>query len=141
MRIEDFNVERGQGTGRVSARVIWEDCHRDDEEVYFEVRDEAGIDGLTLNANAFLVGRVIPAMHYGEERVYVDDEICPQLEEGLSTALSVIKLWQNGRNCRLPQIEAKNRIQFPRVVSGRRAGCFFSGGVDSFATLRANHNQ
>jgi hypothetical protein len=77
-------------------------------------------------------------MHYGEERVFVDAEICPELRDGLITAMSLLRYWFYKPDRALVRIEAKVRSGMPIPRTPERAGFFFSGGIDSFATLRAN---
>jgi hypothetical protein len=137
MKITDFRSEKKGNRARVAATVSWEDCDRPTQEVYFET-DEAFADSLSCNPHAFLVGCTIPAMHYGEERVFVDAEICPELREGLITAMSWLRHWYYDPDRALVRIEAKRRSGLPTPRTPERAGFFFSGGIDSFATLRAN---
>lgn len=137
MRIENLRSERRGNRARVAATVTWEDCDRPTHEVYFET-DEAFAEGLSCNPHAFLVGCVIPAMHYGEERVFMDAEICPVLRDGLITAMSLLRHWYYDPDRPLVRIEASTRSDLPTPRTPERAGFFFSGGIDSFATLRAN---
>ena len=137
MRIEDLRSEKRGDRARVAATVTWEDCDRPTHEVYFET-DEAFAEGLSCNPHAFLVGCVIPAMHYGEERVFIDAEICPELRDGLITAMSLLRHWCYDPGRPLVRIEAGTRSDLPTPRPPERAGFFFSGGIDSFATLRAN---
>lgn len=136
MRIENLRKEKSNNRARVAATVIWENCGRPAEELYFETDEVFGED-LTCNADAFLLARAIPAMHYGEEKVSVDAEVCPELKNGLITAMSFISHWFL-KDRRLPAIETKLKSVLPGRQRPERAGFFFSGGVDSFATLRAN---
>ena len=137
MRIENLRSEKKGNRVRVAATVIWEDCDRPTQEVYFET-DEVFADGLSCNPHAFLVGCIIPAMHYGEKRVIMDAEICPELRTGLITAMNWIRHWYYGPERNLVQIETKTRSNLLTPRTTERAGFFFSGGVDAFATLRAN---
>jgi hypothetical protein len=105
--------------------------------VYFET-DEPFAAGLSCNPHAFLVGCVVPAMHYGEERVFIDAQICPELRQGLITAMSLLRHWCYDPDRPLVCIEAGTRSDLPTPRTPERAGFFFSGGIDSFATLRAN---
>jgi hypothetical protein len=137
MKITDFRSEKKGNRARVAATVSWEDCDRPTQEVYFET-DEAFADSLSCNPHAFLVGCTIPAMHYGEERVFVDAEICPELRGGLITAMSWLRHWYYKPDQTLVRIEAETRSDLLTPRTPERAGFFFSGGIDSFATLRAN---
>jgi hypothetical protein len=137
VKIENLRSEKRGNRARVAARVTWEDCDRPTHEVYFET-DEAFAEALSCNPHAFLVGCVIPAMHYGEERVFIDAEICPELRQGLITAMGLLRHWYYDPGRALVRIEAGTRSDLPTPRTPERAGFFFSGGIDSSATLRAN---
>lgn len=117
--------------------VTWEDCDRPAQEIYFET-DETFAADLTCNPHTFLIACVMPAMDSGEKRVRIDAEICPQLLVGLITAMDIIRHWWYKRSDRIPRIEARTRIDMPPQSTHKRAGMFFSGGIDSLATLRSN---
>ena len=89
MRIENLRLETNQSKARAMATVVWEDCDRPTRDVYFEVDDTFAHD-LACNPHAFLVGSIIPAMHHGEGRISIDEEICPELRNGLVTAMGWI---------------------------------------------------
>lgn len=137
MKVGNFSETKNGSRHRVAATVTWEDCGRPAHDVYFET-DERFSDSLTLNPNAFLLACAIPAMHYGEKRVFMDAEICPELLEGLGTAMSWLREWYYKPEEGCLTIETKG-LQVPSYdKKAGRAGFFFSGGIDSFATLRAN---
>jgi hypothetical protein len=118
--------------------VVWEDSDRPTEEVYFEI-DEAFADSLSCNPNAFLVACAIPAMYYGEERIFIDSEICPELRNGLMTAMHWLHHhWYYPADHKVIKIEAKTTSGIPMPRTSERAALFFSGGIDSFAALRVN---
>jgi hypothetical protein len=77
-------------------------------------------------------------MHYGEERIYLDEEIYPELLDGLITAMNWLRYWYYPPDHKVVQIEAKKRSGLFTPRRSERAAFFFSGGIDSFATLRAN---
>ena len=139
MKIENLRLERRNNRARVAATVSWEDSGGPTQELYFETGEEFAQD-LSSNPHAFLVACVVPAMHYGEERVFIDAEICPELRDGLMTAMAWIRHWYDWYrpDRRLVRIEAKTQHHVPQPNKPHRAGFFFSGGVDSLATLRAN---
>jgi hypothetical protein len=136
MMIKDLKSDVRNGKGKVAATVTWEDCDRPSYELYFETESEFA-ESLSCNPHAFLVGTIVPAMHYGERRVAIDAEICPELRQGLITAMSWLRHWYYPPTHELVRIEAKTQSR-PVALASRRAGFFFSGGVDSFATLRKN---
>jgi hypothetical protein len=136
MRIENLRIEKEQNTARVAATVIWEDCDRSPQEIFYET-DKAFVQDLTCNPHAFLVGSIVPAMRSGERRVAIDETICPELRNGLLTAMGWLCEWY-GAPRRPVQIEAKVGVRPPITHAAKRAGSFMSGGIDSLATLRAN---
>jgi hypothetical protein len=137
MRIEDLRREKNGTRPRVAAHVIWEDCPRPPHEVYFET-DEEFAGSLSCDPHAFLIASLIPALHYGEKRVRVDAEVCPELKHGLITAMTWLRHWYYGPERELVRIEAGTASRLPRRDVPPRAGLFFSGGIDSLSTLRVN---
>jgi hypothetical protein len=137
MIINDLRSEVVNGRKRVAATIIWEDADRPAHELYFETDEELS-SGLSCNPHAFLVGSIIPAMYYGEKRLAIDAEICPELRAGLVTAMSWLRHWYYEPGRELVRIEAGTRSSTPKPRTPDRAGFFFSGGVDAFTTLRAN---
>ncbi len=137
MRIEDLKTYKNGDRIRVSAEVIWEECDRPNYEMYFET-DEEFKDSLSCNPHAFLIGAIIPAMHYGEKRVFIDGEICPELRNGLITVMSWFRHWFYKLGDVPIRIEAKVSSDLMFSDTPKRAGFFFSGGIDSFAALKAN---
>jgi hypothetical protein len=137
MKIENLSSEKRGNRARVSATVTWEDCDRPRQEVYFET-DEAFAEGLSCNPHAFLVGCIMPAIRHEEARIFIDAEICPELRDGLVTAMSWIRHWFYDSDHKLVRIEAKLQSSLPVPRASARAGAFLSGGIDSLALLRAN---
>ena len=136
MKIENLRSEKNGDRVRAVATVKWEDCDRPPYELYFET-DEQFSQALSCEPQAFLIGCAIPAMHYGEKRIFIDAEICPELRTGLMTAMSLIRHWW-GLNSKPLRIESAVRSKIPQSLNSKRAGFFFSGGIDSFATLLNN---
>ena len=136
MRISDFKLIRDKNMVRAIANVAWEDCDRPSQEVYIET-DVKFENDISCNPHAFLVGCLLPAMHFGEKRILLEDEICPMLCEGLETIMALIHEWYGGVYTPL-QIEAKRSTYAGYASKPRRAGFFLSGGIDSLAALRLN---
>src|SRR5258707_13217773 len=132
MKITNLRTENRTDGRRVAATVGWEDCHQPTMDVYFET-DAEFADSLACNPHAFLVGSIIPAMHHGEKRVFIDEEICPELHEGLITAMHWIHYWFNDSFQEIVRIEAKPRIKSLTPGKPERAGFFFSGGLYAWA--------
>ncbi|MBC8433050.1 MAG: hypothetical protein H8D96_14150 [Desulfobacterales bacterium] len=139
MRISDLKFSQDDKLARITATVQWEDCDRPECNVYIET-EKAFADDLTLNPHAFLVGCIIPAMHFGEKRILLDAEICPMLREGLITVMALMKEWSQG-TYRPLNIEARTSSTAHSLSNHRRAGLFLSGGMDSLAALRVNKNN
>ena len=137
MRLSGFRVERNAGRVRASADMVWEDCERDPATLYFEVDEDRGED-MVANPHAFLLAAAVPALRFGERRIALAAPACPVLLEGLGAALAIINEWNYGEKHAPPVIEVAERVSelLPRRVE--RAGTFFSGGIDSYATLRLN---
>ena len=136
MKIENLKSETNGNLARVAATVLWENSDRPTQEIYFETT-KAFAQDLSCNPHAFLVACIMPAMRHGEERVFIDAEICPELRNGLITAMSWIRYWY-GADRKLVEIEAKTKSHLPTPRTQERAGFFFSGGIDSLTTLRTN---
>ena len=137
MRIENIRLEKSGDRARVTATVLWEDCARPTQEIYFETVEKFA-DGLSCSPHAFLVACIMPAFYFGEERVSIEGEVCPELKDGLMTNLSFMRYWWYEPARRIVKIEARTRSGFPLTRTSERAGFFFSGGIDALATLRAN---
>ena len=136
MRISNLTLIPSGKRVRANATVNWEDCDQPAREVFIETEEEFSKD-ISCNPHAFLVGCIIPAMHFGEKRILLNAEICPGLREGLQTVMSLMKEWSNGEHKPL-NIEAKTHSTVAHLNKQRRAGLFLSGGIDSLAALRAN---
>ena len=137
MRIENLRSERNGDRKRVAATVIWEDCKRPLLDLYFDTDEEFEKD-LTINPHSFLVAGIMPAMWHGEERIFIDEAICPQLRDGLETAMALLRHWWYPKDKKLTRIEAKTSSNKLFPESKNRSGMFFSGGIDSLASFRKN---
>lgn len=138
MKIENLKSEKMGDKARVSAEISWEDSERPRREVYFET-EEAFAEDFICNPHTFLILGVINALHHREERVSIDAEICPELRNGLITAMSWLRHWYYQPDDKLVRIEARLKTNLPFPRTPERTGSFFSGGIDSLAAVRANH--
>jgi hypothetical protein len=136
MKIEEIHFEDGGDLKTVRAAVVWEDCDRPAQEIYFGVPLEFG-EYLSCNAHAFILGSFLPAAYAGERRIAMNQAICPCLKEGLITALGQFREWDDPP-ARMPRIEAEGPSIPVLPDKGRGAGCLLSGGIDSLAMLRVN---
>jgi hypothetical protein len=134
MRIENLRTEKYSNRTRVVATVIWEDRDRPNQDLYFETTNQFAPD-LSCNPNAFLSACVLPAMRYGEKRIAIDAPICPELKDGITTVMHCLVQWYGGKRQLIP-IEAPLESRISSIPT--RAGCLFSGGIDSLAMVRNN---
>ncbi|MGH7828446.1 MAG: hypothetical protein ACREQ7_25095, partial [Candidatus Binatia bacterium] len=135
MKIENLRLEQREARARSVATVVWEDCDRPAQEIYFETENQFA-EGFFPNPEALLLACIMPALWHGEARIRVEGSICPDLRDGLTTAMSVMRHWY-GLTRDPVCIEAETRSSADLHIPPR-AGFFFSGGVDSLATLRLN---
>lgn len=136
MRIENFRTEIKNGFARLSATLIWEDRARSGEEIYIETLDRFSGD-LLSSPEPFLIAASIAAMFYGEKRISINSEICPELKQGLAESICWLQHWLLKPKDSF-QIEAPV-YSFPvNKFLAPRTGAFFTGGVDSWANLRFN---
>ncbi len=139
MKILDFNLTQDSEFVTAAARVIFEDCNRPEQTVYIKTPIPFAA-GFGANPDAFLVGCLLPALHLGEKRIFLDQDICPFLKEGIGVAMNILSHWTKGSSNRRYspiKIEAKPRENMS-ILSPSRTGMVISGGMDSLAALRLN---
>jgi hypothetical protein len=136
MKISRRQVIEHEGLVRVSAMVEWENCDQPQREIYIET-EHTFADDIACNPHAFIIGCLIPAMRFGEQRIQMDAEICPGLKEGLETIMSLVSYWSGGKFSPL-HIDLKTGSTVKYIKQERQAGLFLSGGIDSLAALRLN---
>jgi hypothetical protein len=139
MKIQNLRTEKNGDRKRVAATVLWEDCDRTAQELFFETEAEFD-DNLWCNPHAFLIPCTIAGMRLGEERVLIEEEVCPELKEGLRSIMSWFRHWYDwyGPQKKLVRIETKGCPSLSISSTPERTGFLFSGGIDSLATLRHN---
>lgn len=135
MEITNLRRDRLDNLERIVADVHWEDCDAPDREVFFAT-EEPFAEGLRLTADPFLLGCLLPAIEKGERRLKVEAKLCPQLLEGLQTALSIIASWYGDRYLPIP-IEGDG-LRMPEQTRPHRSAVFMSGGIDALTALRSN---
>jgi len=119
---------------RANATVTFEDCGQPEKEIFIET-EGAFSDGFYANPHAFAVGCIIPALHFGEQRLRIDQPICPFLKEGLETVMALMHHWTAGRFKPLV-IESPLAEASQHTEKDRHAAIFLSGGMDSLAALK-----
>ena len=135
MKISNFSLIQDEESITAKALVSFEDCSQPDKEVFIKT-SKAYAKYFDINPHSFLVGCLLPAIHFGEKRLVMDQEICPFLKEGLETAMHILSDWTKGKYHPL-KIEAPVMSEI-RQVKTPVAGMFMSGGMDSLAALRLN---
>jgi hypothetical protein len=136
MRIHDLNLSDSAHGRRAEATVTWEDCGEPEKKIFIETPADFASD-LEASPNAFLVGCLIPALHFGEKRICVEGPVCPGLLEGLETAMALMRAWSGGAY-QPPAIEPGAVSPRPGRPPRNRAGMCYSGGIDSLAALQRN---
>ncbi len=137
MKIENLRKENNADRVRIIAKVIWENCDRQSQDVYFETTSEFG-DALFLNPNSFLLACALPAMRYGEKRIALDASISPEIKDGLINSMKCLINWQVKKR-QIIEIEAPLETEVLFTDKPPRAGALFSGGIDALAMVRDNH--
>jgi len=135
MKITRIQLTRDAGFAVACARITFEDRDYPDKDIFIKTpEDHAG--GFDANPDAFLVGCLLPALHLGEKRIFVEDPVCPFLKEGLMVAMHILAHWTGGRYTPIP---IESAVQTRRVpVHPPGTGMVMSGGIDSLAALRQN---
>jgi hypothetical protein len=136
MRIDGITSLEKDGTKRVSARISWDDCCREPYEMFFETDGEFG-NSLHADPHAFLIASIVPAMHFGERRIRIEEPICPEILDGIRKVMQVLASWNRDKGMQPVAIETTGRL-CPAKREERRSAFFYSGGIDSLATLRNN---
>lgn len=136
MRIDGLEKEVDGDLARIKARVQWETWAAPDQEIFI-AGPARFLKDMAPNPHAFLVGALVPALHRGERRIAMDEAVCPQLKQGLSTVMGIMQHWSGGR-MRPLALEMQTRSHPPQRNVQRRTGLFLSGGIDSLACLRRN---
>ena len=135
MKISNFNITQDGDDIQANALVQFEDCDRAEKEIYIKT-DKKYADDFSANPHAFLVGCLLPAIHLGEKRIFLNEEICPLLKESLEIAMAILEHWTDGKYKPL-KIEAKTS-SVVKPLQQPKTGMFMSGGMDSLAALRLN---
>lgn len=136
MIIQDLSTTTQDKVFRTSATVKWEDSDRLDQIIYFET-DYPTIQ--TLQPDAFLVAACMPAMHYGERRIALQHNVCPELKSNLDVAMHIVQHWYPKRQYVIPTIDAKTKST--DRVSVENTAWFCSGGIDSWTSFYLNRQR
>lgn len=138
MRIEHIHAESGTKRARVSADIVWEDCDRPTQRVYFKT-DRRFAEDLTPAPEAFVLAAAVPAWHFAERRVTVDGTLCPRITHGVNLTLQILSRWYGAPAPYRTVIEATQPLAALRPRVPARHAAFLSGGGGSLALLRQNY--
>jgi hypothetical protein len=139
MILDNFRVTVADGLAQALATIRWEDREAAPRDLFITTTDRFAND-LAADPHAFLVGCLVPAIYLGERRIQIAEAICPELKEGLTTAMALMQHWSPDR-FRPLAIEAPLRRSARYRPAQRRCGGFLSGGFDSLAALRLNRRH
>jgi len=106
MKIDNFRSQKRDGRVNVLATVTWEESDRPVQDGFFET-DETFSEDFTCNSHSFLIGSIVPAFRYGEKRILIDGEICPELKDNLIAVLCWLRNWYYPPDRALLKIESK----------------------------------
>jgi hypothetical protein len=120
---------------RLTAEVTWEDADRD--AVQLEIQTSCP-GALMHRVETFLPACSVIAQLTGERRLSTDSPVSPLLIENLPTALAWTRYLSRSERTTL-RLDLSADGEPPPQRPARHAQ-FFSGGVDSMATLRLNHS-
>jgi hypothetical protein len=138
MRVTDIRKEDAGDGVRLAARFVWEDAGLPPEEVAFEVGGGAAEDAVAT-PEAFGILGALAAVHVNERRLRIEESLCPQLAEGLRTAVRLLRAWY-APGVPAPTIEASRGFRSVPPATAR-AALFLSGGVDSLFVLQRNREN
>ena len=96
MRLTNLTCRKEKDLVRAAATVTFEDSDRPTQDIHIDT-EAAFVNDLAASPHAFLVGCIIPALHFGERRLAVDHAVCPRLMEGLETVMAIMHHWTAGR--------------------------------------------
>jgi len=135
MRLFNFDVRAVGEAYEASVNLEWEERARAPARLYFRCSRPLSSDPEAY-VNAFMVAASVPAMVFGEQRLTIDQPVCPLLRQNLNQALGWINHWFAFRADSLAlDVQCRDTAS---ERSGRRVGAFFSGGIDAWSTFLRN---
>ncbi|WP_199930490.1 hypothetical protein [Sedimenticola thiotaurini] len=121
----------------ISVDLQWENHDQKNDTVIFNIPADYVADEISINT-ALAIALSLPALHKGENRLKLPVPIDPATLNGILYVLAQQSGWF-GYNHKEFTIEADTHNLAVTKKRAPRAGSFFSGGVDSFWTLKRNH--
>lgn len=137
MIITDINQRTSGGLVTIDATITWEDFDRKPFKLFIQTPAEH-VDTIWPDPNSFLIGSVLTAWHYKEQRIRIDGSICPLLENNLRGVFMMLRAWYPKDFGEPPVIEPTQGFK-SILPQGKGTVSLMSGGIDSLCLLRANH--
>ena len=128
MIIDKIRVESHGNDQRIVGRIKFELGDSEEYEIYAQVE---GVSSIPVDASFLLLASFIPAWKRNESRILIDGNICPLLKANLHLVHNILAKWHNIKK---PMINIDSGELFR--IPGVKSGLFFSGGVDSLASLK-----
>ena len=136
MRITNIALAKVDGFIRASADVIWEQAKKNPLNFFVEAPEEHE-DAFWADPNAFLLATYLAAWHAGEERIQIDEPLCPVLFQNLKVIVPVLKSWYDDVPYPPPVIEPLAGFKVQHFNAKESVG-LLSCGIDSLGTLKWN---
>lgn len=137
MIISDVKKELIGGKATLSARIEWEQNDFPTQEYYFKT-DATFYNDLGNPADAFLCAALIPAQSNGEERIIIDQPVCPTLVDGMKEALFWIRSWYGAKYSKINEVKLDVTLENDANKSSSGSCLFMSGGLDACFSLVHN---
>ena len=136
MKVTNIKLSTVDGFVRASADIIWEQARKAPLDFFVETPEEFE-SAFWADPNAFLLAVYLAAWHGGEERIQIDQPICPILFQNLKVVVPVLKSWYGDVVHPAPEIEPLAGFKVNNF-SARESVGLLSCGIDSLGTLRWN---
>jgi hypothetical protein len=136
MIVTNIKLKRVDGFVRASADVIWEQAKKEPLDFFVETPEEYE-SAFWADPNAFLLAVYLAAWHAGEERIRIDEPICPVLFQNLKVVIPVLKSWYDDVLYPQPVVEPVAGFKVHDFSAKESVG-LLSCGIDSLGTLRWN---
>jgi hypothetical protein len=136
MRITNIRLQNIDGFTRASADITWEQANKPPLNFFVEAPEQYA-RGLWADPNAILLAVYLAAWHAGEQRIEIDQPVCPVLFQHLKVVIPVLKTWYQDIPHPAPVIEPVagfNAYHFDAKESLGLLSC----GIDSLGTVRWN---
>jgi len=136
MRITNIELKPVDGFIRASADITWEQAKKAPLNFFVETPEEHEAS-FWADPNAFVLAVYLAAWYGGEERIQIDEPICPILFQNLKVVIPVLQSWYHDVPYPAPVIEPLAGFKVQNFNAKESVG-LLSCGIDSLGTLRWN---